>query len=250
MIVASQTSFGKTEPFELQVARGLIPHHSLVNIFGYQAAVGTGTPILVWENVAAYVYPTAATIMLLYSTSAADTNVNVTISGLDENYQPISEALTLTNGTTGVSTVKAYFRINGIICNDANFALPVGDLLLANQAKTVTYAKIIAGINKNQAALYTVPAGYTFYLTRVDVYSNEAGGGLNFSNYQVYTKNNATGQSFTLLQSPFTSRYEARRVVPFPYTEKTDLQWQVSAGTATSPIGVIVEGILIRNRID
>lgn len=250
MNVVSQTAFGKTEPFELQVARGLIPNHTLVNIFGYQAVVGTGTPILVWENTTAYVYPTTAITMLLHSSSASDTNVNVTISGLDANYLPISESLTLTNGTTGVSTVKAYFRINGLICNDANYSLPVGNLSLDNVAKTVTYAKIIAGINKNQASLYTVPAGHTFYLTRVDAYANEAGSGNNFANYQVYTKNNASGQTFTLLQTPFLGRYEARRVVPFPYTEKTDIQWQVSVGTATSPVGVIVEGILIKNRTD
>ena len=99
-------------------------------------------------------------------------------------------------------------------------------------------------------SIYTVTAGYTFYLTRVDAYANEAGSGNNYANYRVYQKNNVTGQTFVLLQSPFLGRYEARRVVPFPYTEKTDIQWQVSVGTSTSPVGVIIEGILIKNNIE
>lgn len=244
---SSVTRTGAYEPFELQVARGQIPWHTATNIFGYQVAVGTGTPILVWENTAAYVYPTVAQQMNLHSTSASDINVNVTIVGLDANYNQITERLTLTNGTTGVLTTNSFLRVTAIFANDANYALPVGDILLSNAVKTVIYAKIIAGVNKSQMSQYTVPAGYTFYLTRVDVFANEAGSGNNFGNYQVYTKNNVTGQTFTLLQSPFLGRYEARRIFPFPYTEKTDIQWQVSVGTATSPVGVIVEGVLIKD---
>lgn len=243
----SITQNGRYEPFELQVARGQITGHTAVNIFGYQAAVGTGTPILVWEANIAYVYPTVAQQMRVYSTSASDVNVSVTISGLDANFNPIVETLTLTNGVTGVLTTKSFFRITTMLSNDNNFALPVGDIFLSNTGKTVTYAKIIAGINKSQMSLYTVPAGYTFYLTRVDAYANEAGSGNNYANYEVYTKNNITGQTFTLLQTPFLGRYEARRVFPFPYTEKTDIQWQVSVGTSTSPVGVIIEGVLIAN---
>lgn len=246
----SITQNGRYEPFELQVARGQIPGHSLVNIFGYQAAVTTAGPYPVWEVVGAYTYPVAATTMLLSSSSASDTNVNVTINGLDANFNAISESLTLTNGTTGVSTVKQYFRINSVFVNDLTYAEPLGNLSLTNAGKTVTYAKINVGVNRTQMSIYTVPAGYTFYLTRVDAYANEAGGGNNYSTYQVYTKNNVSGQSYILLTTPFIGRYEARRVVPFPYTEKTDIQWQVNVGTSTSPIGVVIEGILIKTNIE
>jgi len=242
----SITQNGRYEPFELQVARGQISYHSLVNIFGYQAAVTTAGPYPVWENVSAYTYPVAATTMLLSSASASDINVSVLINGLDANFNPISESLLLTNGTTGVSTTKQYLRINSMFVN-GGFTDPVGVLSLTNAGKTVTYAKINVGVNRTQMAIYTVPAGYTFYLNRVDAFVNEAGGGNNYSTYQVYTKNNVTGQNYILLTTPFIGRYEARRVVPFPYTEKVDIQWQCSVGTSTSPIGIVIEGILIQN---
>lgn len=244
---ASITRVGSYEPFELQVARGQIPWHSQVNIFGYQNAVTTSGPYPVWEVVGAYTYPSVASTMLLYSSSASDTNCAVVINGLDGNYNTISETLVLTNGTTGVTTANSYLRINSIVALDASYTLPVGTIILGNAGKTAVYAQMNAGIYKSQMAIYTVPAGYTFYLLRVDAYVNEPGGGNNYAHYRVYQKNNVTGQTFYVLQSPFIGRYEARRVIPFPYTEKSDLQWQIQAGTSTTPAGIIIEGILIKD---
>jgi hypothetical protein len=244
---ASQTYFGKNEPFELQVARGQIPGHSSVNIFGYQAVVGTGTPIAVWENTTAYTFPASAQNMLVYSSSASDTNCRIVITGLGENFLQVSEVVILTNGTTGVQTVNKFLRINGLLATDAVYANPVGNIIVGNVGKTAIYGQINAGIGKSQASVYSVPAGHTFYLCRVDAYANEAGSGNNYGNYRVSATDNVNGTTYIVLQSPFLGNYNARRVIPFPYTEKTDLQWQVSVGTSTSPVGVIIEGILIRS---
>ena len=243
----SQTYFGKNEPFELQVARGQIPGHTLLNVFGYQATVGTGTPIAVWENTTAYVFPASPINMLVYSSSASDVNCRIVINGLGENFLPISEVVILTNGTTGVQTVNKFLRINGALATDAAYANPVGNIIIGNVAKTAIYGQINAGVGRAQAAVYTVPAGYTFYLCRVDAYANEAGSGNNYANYRVSATDNVNGTNYLILQSPFLGNYNARRVIPFPYTEKTDIQWQTSTGTGTSPVGIIIEGILIRN---
>lgn len=249
---SSVTRTGRNEPFELQVARNQISWHTPVNIFGYQATVG-GTLYAVWDVVADYVYPVSATTMLLYSSSASDTAVQITIFGLDANFVPISETVTLNNGTTGVTTTKSYFRIQSIVV--ANGVDPVGTITLGNAGKTVVYARInlvtVAGVSKSagrsQMAMYTVPAGHTFYLYRVEAYASQSGGGNNYANYRVQLKNNVTGQTFEVLQAPFTDNYSALRAIPFPYTEKTDIQWQASAASGTHPVGIVVEGILIKN---
>lgn len=249
---SSTTRTGKNEPFELQVARGQIAWHTPVNVFGYQSAVGTNL-YAVWDVAADYVYPVSATTMLLYSSSASDTDVPVLIVGLDASFNPVSELLTLTNGTTGVTTTKSYLRIQSIAV--ANGVPPVGTITLSNAGKTVTYARInlvtvgltTESAGRSQMALYTVPAGHTFYLYRVDVYSSQGGSGNNYANYRVQTYNNVTSQRFEILQSPFSNNYNARRSIPFPYTEKTDIQWQASVATGTGPIGAIIEGILIKN---
>lgn len=243
----SITIQGKNEPFELQVARGFIEGHSIVNIFGFQAAVSSSSFFPVWENVAAYTFPTVAQQMLVYSSSASDTNCRIVINGLDANWNQLTEAVILTNGTTGVQTTNLFLRVNSVIATDAAYANPVGTIYVGNTGKTAVYGQINIGIGRTQAAVYSVPAKHTFFLTRVDAYISEPGGGNSYGTYRVSAADNVNGTTYIVLQSPFGLRYEARRVIPFPYTEKTDLQWQIKAGTGTMPAGVIVEGFLIRN---
>jgi hypothetical protein len=227
-------------PAFTQVARGLVTGATSVNLSGYQASVGTSF-IPLWENATAYTYPVSATTMLLYSSSASDTAVSVLISGLDASYNPISETLVCT-GTAGVTSVNSYLRINGLTITGANNA--VGNIILSNAGKTVTYAQITAGVGKSQACIYTVPNGYTFYLLRSNFYTNQIGTTTTaYATYRVYTSLNGIQQ--VLLTAPFSNNYSALRVVPRAYAAKTDIQWQFNTPTGTAAIGGTVEGILL-----
>ncbi len=236
----TQTIF--SADFNLQVARGQIPGVSLVNLYGYQSAVHTAY-IPIWENATTYTYPPNGGVqMLLYSSSASDTNVSVLIDGLDANYAMISETLVLTNGATGVTTTKTYLRINSIrVVGSVN---PVGTLTLSSSDKVTPYAKILAGVGKNQTSMYTVPAGYTFYLNRVTATAS-ATSSAKVLGYRVFQLN-VNGIQSLVLESPWVDQYETVRIVPNPYPEKTSIQWQVTSDT-TSQVGIRVEGVLIRN---
>ena len=231
-------------PWVYQVARGKIPGVSLLNLYGYQASVD-GTFIPVWENPTTYTYPSnGGETMTLYSSSASDTNVSVLISGLDANFVMQSETLVLTNGTTGVNTTKQYRRINDMrVVGSVN---SVGILRLSNTGKTTTYAQIAIGTGKTQWSMYTVPAGYTFYLNRVTAVAS-ATSSAKVLGYRVYQQS-ATGLISTVLQSPWIDMYETARVVPNPYLEKTSIQWQITSDTI-SQVGVRVEGVLIDNTL-
>ena len=230
----------------MSVSRGQVPGASVVNIYGYQAAVTT-TSIPLWENATAYTYPASATTMLLYSSSASDTAVSILITGLDSSYNLQTETLVLTNGATGVTTVKSYLRINSIAVVGSNN--PVGTIYLSNAAKTVTYAQInLAGAQsagRSQMSIYTVPNGYTFYLTRVSGYVSPNNNANFYCDYLVWTRNTTTGIITVLQQAPFVNRYETVRVAPRPYTQKTDIQWRAAMSAGTSIVSVGVEGILI-----
>jgi hypothetical protein len=230
----------RTEELRLQMARGLIGGHTSLNIAGYQAAVHTAF-IPIWENAAAYVYPGSAGPMLLWSSSASDVAVLIRVSGLDANYVMISEDLLLTNGTTGVATTKSYLRITNLTVIDG--VNPVGTISLGNNAKTEEYAKIAIGAGTSSMTIYTVPAGHTFYLAKVNVFTivknnQEAA-------YRAYTVN-ASGIVRAVLQTPFDREYISEKTVPRPYLEKTDCQWQVAC-TVAAPVGMQVEGILVKN---
>lgn len=229
----------RTESFQLQMARGLVGGHTSLNIAGYQALVGL-TFMPIWENATAYVYPTYGQ-MLLWSSSASDTAVLIRINGLDDNYAMISEDILLTNGTTGVTTAKSYLRVTSITVIDG--VNPVGVISLGNAGKTEEYAKIALNAGTSAMTVFTVPAGYTFYLAKVNVFTvvknnqNAA--------YRAYTIN-SSGIIRAVLQTPFDREYVSEKTVPRPYLEKTDCQWQCACSVA-APVGMQVEGILVKN---
>ncbi len=242
-IYASQTQYGKTEAFDLQVARGLVQGHSTVNIYGYQPAVGLSF-IPVWENATAYTFPVAATKMNLAG-SVGDT-ATITISGLDSNYQPISENLAL-NGATPVTTVKSYLRINSMAVAIGSATNPSGVVTLKDLTNTTIYAQINAEIGRTQAAIYTVPAGYTYYLQRVNIYTSLNGN--NFVTYQNKTIS-STGVVQLTQQAAFPTAYEARRIMPRPIPEKTDVLLQAKVNSSTGAVSIAQEGYLIKNFLD
>lgn len=239
-IAESISKWNKTENFNLEVARGFIPYHSTVNIYGYQTAVATSF-IPIWENATTYTYPIAATKMNLAGTSG-DT-ATITISGLDANYLPITENLAL-NGATPVSTVNTYLRINSMSVTVGSATNPAGVVTLKDLTNTTIYAQINAGVGRTQMGIYTVPAGYTFYLQRVNIYTS-----LNGSNFATYQNKqvSSTGVVTLTQQAPFATSYEAIRIMPRPIFEKTDIQLQCKLNASTGVVGVAQEGYLIKN---
>lgn len=236
-VFSSITRMGTVEPFDLQVARGQITGHSAVNVYGYQANVATAF-IPIWEVNTDYTYPVAATQMHVIGTGS-DT-ARVLINGLDANYNIISETVTL-NGTSNVTTTNSYFRINGMQVTSGN---PANSVVLQDLTNTTTYAKINAGVGRTQAAIYTVPAGYTFYLERVNIYTS-----LNGNNYVTYRNKTISSNGVITLtqQAPFPVSYEAQRVMPRPFPEKTDIQLQCKVNSATGEVAIAQEGYLIKN---
>ena len=252
----SMTQHGRSEPFDLQVSRGQVPYHSAQNIFGYGTTpASAGIFRTVWENMGTteYVFPSSALTMQLVSTAAGDT-ASITIVGLDANYAVISEILVL-NGTTNVPTVNQYFRINSIFVSAGSSTNPTGVVSLSNSG--VVYAQINTGVfngttsslGRSQMAVYTVPAGYTFYGYRYGAYSSFNGNSTNYTTYRAIT-NLSSGVQQLIVQTPFNTNYEVQRHYPFPYYEKTDLRFQIapSAGTA-AVVSINIGGVLVANEV-
>lgn len=237
---SSATKQGRYEPFDLQVARGQVDGHSTVNIYGYQPSIAT-TFIPVWENATAYTYPVAATQMNLAG-SIGDT-ATITINGLDASYAIISENVVL-NGATPVTTTKSYFRINSMSVSIGSATNPSGVVTLKDLTNTIIYAQINAGVGRTQMGIYTVPAGYTFYLSRIDI--NTSLNGNDFVTYQNRTTTPAGVVQLTQ-QAPFAINYHTQRVMPRPILQKTDIQLMAKVNSGTGAVSISQEGYLIKN---
>lgn len=233
------------KPWNLQVAQGLIPGTIGINISGYGSSIGT-TFQPAWEGGTTYTFLNSAQQLRLWSDSASDTNVSVLINGLDSSYNILTETLVLTNGTTGVLTSNAFFRVNSI----ALTRLPqnVGNIHVGTSDKTNTLAYFDLGTDgsagRSQMTVYTVPAGYTFYLTQSNWYTNQTGS--QTALYRSWTRA-ANGVVNIVLTFPMQQQYNSTKTVPRAYPEKTDIQWQVASSSGSSRIGGQIEGYLIAN---
>lgn len=227
--------------WNLQVAMGLITGVTGLSISGHNLSVGTSY-VPLWNGNSTYTYLNSATPLTVWSSSASDTNVSVLISGLDADYLPITETVVLTNGTTGVETTKSFFRVNNM--NITRTPMNVGVIRCGNNGKTTVLCAIEAGAGRSQQTIYTVPAGYTFYLTQSNWYTNNTG--QNTGQYRSWTQNSA-GVINIVLVFPFPVNYNSLKVVPRPYPEKTDIQWQVQSKSGSAEVGGQIEGYLIQN---
>lgn len=240
--VSSITRFGNTEPFELQVERNQIAWHANVNVQGYNALHGDSFRA-VWEksNDTNYVFPTSAVAMTFGSSSAETCTMRV--FGLDANYELKNATVTFSNSTSGTVTsgTSTFFRINAM---QVTSGTTVGNVTASNGG--TVYAQINAGTGRSQASIYTVPAGYTFYLTRAQAFTTN--NGTQHCTYRVYSQTISNGITTPLivLSAPFTQAYSSTRVVPRAYPEKTDVQWQLKQSNP-APGSIQLEGILIKN---
>lgn len=181
----SRTVDDKTEPFELQVARGQIEGHRAVTIWGYNPDIDS-TEETVWADGGIVTLPSAAATVTVSSDSADDTSAGtgartVTIYGLNTDYDEISETVTM-NGTTAVTTTNSYLRFNSFIvatagsghANAGNIYIGTGTVTLGVPA--TIYSQIQTGYNRAMSAIYTIPNGYTGYLVNGGISSGQDGG--------------------------------------------------------------------------
>jgi hypothetical protein len=168
----------------------------------------------------------------------------VRIDGLDADYVQQTETVVLTNGATGVLTTKLFLRINSISLTRAPNNLGQIHAGSSDKAITLAYINTVAAgpsSGRSQMTVYTVPAGYTFYLTQSNWYINSS----QPASYRSFTQR-PDGLINVILNFPILDQYNSLKVVARPYTEKTDIQWQASVPNNTA-VGGQIEGYLISN---
>ena len=181
----SITSERRHEDFTLQVARGQVQGHRNVTVFGFNPDVDT-TEVGVWPLHSMILFPDSALQMKVSSTSTSDTSAGtgartVLIQGLDANYDEISEVVTL-NGQTAVLTTQSFLHINYAMVATAGSGLTAaGDIYIGTGTVTAgvpatVYNIIKYNYNNTTTGSYTIPAGYTGFISQGLFSSGQASG--------------------------------------------------------------------------
>jgi hypothetical protein len=151
----------------IRATRDLIPGEKPTNIVAANATVGT-TETLIWDhNTNIYTYLTEGTTLYVSSTHASDTNIDLMITGLDENWNRTTQFVN-TNAQNQAAIPGLFRRVFGasVVGSTApqgSIYIAEADTLTAGVPNTDTKIKslILLGLNTTHNGLYTVPAGHT-----------------------------------------------------------------------------------------
>jgi len=172
--IRSISQVGTSEPFELQVARGQIPGHTIVHVFGHNPDIDDDEEATIWPIDGLLGHPDEPVFMTISSSSADDTAAGtgartVFIEGVNGTGGLATEIVTL-NGQTPVSTANKYDAIERMIVQtvgsgEANAGIIyAGTGAVSSGVPDVPYSAIGIGENNSLVGHWTCPKGYTGYL--------------------------------------------------------------------------------------
>jgi len=232
----SITQVGTSEPFELQVSRGQVAWHKTLFKYGYNPLI-INVNETIWDGGGIYSYPASALAMTVTSAGGAtDEDVQVMVVGLDADWNEAQQEVTLKT-----QTFRRVFR-----AYVSGSQAPTGNITVANGG--TTYAQITNGENQTLMAVYTVPAGHTFYLTNgTATHGTDTAGAYMTIRFMVRqlggvfrtaTKIDVTGSEILF---PFT--------FPLVLPEKTDLEVRAICNkNQNNAVSATFEGVLIDSR--
>jgi len=256
--VSSISRVGTSEPFDLQVARGQVAFHETQFKFGFNPDIDDSLETI-WAEGGLYSYLSAASVLKISSSSTDDTSAGtgartITISGLDANYDEISESVTL-NGQTAVNTTQSFLRVFRMIVDTAGSGGQNAGVIYAGTG-TVTsgvpankYGTIAVGDNQTLMCFWTVPRGYTAYLYQVDISMNTEVAN-KYGTVSILARPEGgvfnAKDKFALSQDIIHQEFKH----PIKFAEKTDLEVRAIASSSNANLAVSagLDIVYIQNR--
>ncbi|MHA2065273.1 MAG: hypothetical protein ACXABY_12930 [Candidatus Thorarchaeota archaeon] len=162
-------------PVTWDIADGSVTGFDFIDKFGVNGTVGTAYEE-VWSLATAYPWQASAEVVKISSNSVEDdidkggsvagTGAHtIEIFGLDADYEPISETITM-NGTADVASSKSYLRINRMkVVTCGTGRVNAGIIKAENNVSDTIWAQIDASVGQTLMALWTVPANKQLHIT-------------------------------------------------------------------------------------
>lgn len=237
-------------PYIYDIAEGNVPNHFSHSSFGRTFSINQ-TEAEVWEVGGVYKFPGTPMRMQVVSSSSNDSPSGsgarqVDIHYLDNNYTEQTELIAL-NGTTPVNTTATnILRINNFHVIDAGSSkCSAGNIDIRNLAGTEIYSRISATRNASLQAIWTVPDGYTMYLTAWKCSAFLTTGKIAFIMLRTTSDHNGNPTPGLFIHKDMISLNNNHAIVPFAapikvpsradvkltgYADKTDSVATVSGG--------------------
>lgn len=215
--------------FGLAVAKGEIHNFSGVTKFGYNPAIGSSAFETVWDGSNTYTYATTATTATATSSNtAADNGGTVEIQGLDQNYDPATETITI-GGAASTKQFSRVFRARMVNANTGTANAGTVSITV----NSIAVAQITAGYGQTLMCVYTVPRNYNAYISQLDVGSSkDLENEVRLIVREIDNGNAWNTKEFITTRGGFMSK---PYFLPIQLSEKTDIEI-VAKASATSAI--------------
>ena len=224
-----------------QIARGLIRGASSIHKFGAVPQMSINTTGTCWDkNDTLYPWSslTSASVLTAQAVNASDDGKILTVEGLDSNYEPQTDTITLSSSGTAATT-KQFLRVyRGYISTGAN---NVGVIDVRVGATTVLYINI--GLAQTLMLVYTVPAGKELLLLKGACTSQAGADASGFFYVRFF------GQTAFRIQHTFevsgSDGYDYKFEVPFKVPEKTDIDFRLTTRSNNGRYTAAFDGVLV-----
>ena len=227
---------------KFQIARGLIRGAEGLHKFGAVPSMSINTTGTIWDkNDTIYPWSAFATASVLtaQAVNVSDNGKILTVVGLDDNYEPVSDTITLSSSGTAATTqtFKRVFR--GFISTGAN---NVGAIDVRIGATTVLQINI--GKAQTLMAVYTVPAGKQLLLTK-GVCTAQSGADGTGEMFIRYFGQDAfrVGHSFEVVGTG--GKYEYEFTTPITIPEKSDIDVRLTTRSNNGRYTAAFDGVLV-----
>ena len=238
----------------INISNGAVDGVSYIEKFGRNDTL-SGNIETIWDGSNVYTYLTSASSVYVTSSDGNDTPAGtgarqVEVQGLDENYALATETIDIDDGASNTTFIRLFRAIvtsvgsggqaAGII--SVRSASGGGGTLLAQILKVGTGGG--ASLGQTFMAIYTVPAGYTAYLTQWTI----GAGGQNADTTALLVAR-PFGGAFNSKDIVISagSQYSKNYIVPLKFTEKTDIEVRAFSSSSGNDCSSTFNLIIIDN---
>lgn len=169
----------------------------------------------------------------------ADTGT-ITLTGLNTDFEVITESKTMT-GTSAVTTTATFARLIDAVYTNSSGVANAGVITVSRGGTAVAAIPIGYGASRN--ATYTVPAGKTAYLMQGNGNIGKGNNGEGHFKYRLENSSFVTAFIFLMYQNQFDFQFSCPIVLP----EKTDLDVTAIVSNSGTAVGCAYDLILVDN---
>ena len=236
----------------IPIAAGEVDGWSNIHKFGAVPLMSTNPGVgSVWDKSDTY-YPwgafatpgplTIATTLANGSTSTLDDGVDVTIIGLDENFLPAQETISISGSSgTGSQTFARVYRAYTSADNQTQIRVST------TTGTPTEVLRINIGKGQTLMAVYTVPAGKTAYLTKGTA-TCAANADATIDMMVRYGGVGAFRIGHTAAVAGVGGQYTYEFAVPVQMPEKTDIDIRTTVRSNNARVTAAFDIILVDNR--